>query len=781
MATFTSMPWRPRHWFRSCKSRALLACFVSLLVYLCIPVAEDAGSQVSRVLLDRRGQLVRVWLNQAHQVRFPPGAELSPKYRTCVEEFEDQRFRWHPGIDPVAVARALRQNFSSGHVQSGASTLTMQVARLRTPRDRTLWAKALEAAWSLRLEAHWSKPRIFAEYASLVPMGGNLVGVDAACWRFFGHSPAQLTWSEASLLAVLPNQPSALNLGKERPGLKRKRDRLLERLWKAGKLDTLTCALARQEPLPGSAGAFQFRAPQYAEQVALQAGPGFVTGTLDLRVQDLAERRAEEQVRRLQGIGARNVAVLVMETKTGMIRAYVGSQDWADTLSAGKNDGVVAKRSTGSLLKPFLYGLALQRGPWTPRSLLLDVPTWYGAFAPMNADQQYSGLVSMHDALVRSLNVPAVRMLADYGLDDFYWWLKGAGFGHLFRQPEGYGLPLILGGAEASLLELTPLYAMLLRDGRKVRPKLLAADSATLPADTVPLLNPGAAWLVAEILTDVKRPDIDEYHAWLDNQVPVAWKTGTSFGARDAWSIGVNAQWTIGVWIGNFEGHGIDGLSGAQSAAPLMFALFNDLTDRSRGTWVGAPNGHLRAIQVCPLSGDLAGPDCPRPELQLVPDGPRGARICALHRRMVTDRAGRFAVCSRCWNPADTAWSVETVTPPEARPYLEQRGLAAKKSIPHNPACTAVRGGTGLRLTYPDEGSRIFLPRGFEGLRGMVAEAVSDDDEALLHWFVDGRPMGKTKGVHRLAMDLSEGAHELVVQDASGQVRRVRFQVARKE
>jgi len=759
------------------KVRILLGLIVLGLILLSFPLSEEPSRALSRVLLDNKGQLLRVWLNESMQFRFPPGSPLDDKYRRSVIEFEDRRFRWHWGVDPIALLRALRQNLQSGHVKSGASTVTMQVARLRNPQARTLVAKGMEAWNALRMEWQWGKDRIFSEYASLVPMGGNVVGVEAACWRFFGHSPNHMTWAEASLLAVLPNQPTALNLVRQRPGLLLKRNRLLARLASQGRLDSLSLKQAQTEPLPEGLGAFRFRAPHYAEQVARLAPQGIVRGTLDGNMQDLAERRAQEQLQRLSSLGVHNVAVLVMETATGNVRAYVGSEDWNDTLQAGRNDGVAAARSTGSLLKPFLYGLALQRGPWTVHSLLEDVPTWYGAFSPLNADQSYSGLVTMQDALARSLNVPAIRMLSEYGLQDFYWWLKGAGLEHLFRAPDRYGLPLVIGGAEASLLEMVPLYAMLARQGS--RPSIRLWDGAS--TDSFNILSPGAAWQTAQMLTEVKRPDIDEYYQWLDNQVPVSWKTGTSFGARDAWAIGANAQWTIGIWVGNFVGGGIEGISGARSAAPLLFTLFNDLTVRSLPTWADPPNRHLRSVDICSFSGDLASDDCPKKEHLLVPSGARGMKVCAFHHRIVTDRTKRFVVCSRCWNPEDTAWTVELVLPPQAREIMQQKGSEVSQVYSHNPACHALQDGFRFALIYPDEGARIFIPRDFDGkFQRMVAEASHQDAHARLHWFLDGQPLGSTQGQHRMALNLAEGPHILVVQDASAAYRKVKFHVARK-
>lgn len=762
-------------WRLPLKVRIVAAFLLLLMLGLSWPIAPEPWGSESRVLVDRHGALLRVWLNMGMQFRFPAGASFDSKYRICVQEFEDRHFNWHPGVDPLAIVRATKQNWQAGHVQSGASTLTMQVARLRSPRERTWVAKLSEVWMSFRMEWQWSKAEIFAQYASLAPMGGNIVGVDAACWRFFAHAPDHLTWAEAALLAVLPNQPSALNLEKSRSGLMQKRNRLLAHLCAMGVLDRISLGQAQVEPLP-THGEFHFQAPHYAAQLAKDAPLGVVKGTLDLSTQDLTERRANEQLQRLAPLGVRNIAVLVLDTRTSHVLAYVGSQDWNDTLGAGRNDGVYSDRSTGSLLKPFLYGLALQRGPWTPQTLLEDVPTWYGAFAPLNADQLYSGLVPFNEALTRSLNVPAVRMLSEYGVNDFYWWLKSAGLGHLFRTPETYGLPLIIGGAEASLLELVPLYAMLLNNGHLKSPILWQGAVQ----DSSEVLHPGAAWLTAEMLTEVKRPDIDEYFQWLDNQVPVAWKTGTSFGARDAWAIGGNAQFTVGVWVGNFKGGSIEGLTGSSSAAPLMLNLINDLTLRKERTWPDPPNSRLRAADICAFSGDMAGDHCPNKIRQLLPDGARGMRACPIHRLVISDKKNQYAVCSRCWKEGDTLWGTESVIPPQARELMMSLGKSLPPRLLHNPACPALAGELRFHLVYPGEGTRVFLPRGFDGqTQKLVAEASHEDPKASLHWFLDGTPQGVTQGFHRIALNLKMGKHELILQDASGELRRIHFDVAR--
>jgi len=751
---------------------------VLLLIGLTWPIQDYSENLTSRVLLDRNGELLRVWLNSQQQYRIASGDLLDSKYLTCVKFFEDKRFDWHFGIDPIAILRAIRQNWQAEKVRSGASTITMQLARLQKPRSRTWTSKSMEAWQAMRMEWQWSKEKIIVEYASWVPMGSNVVGVATASWRFLGHSPAQLTWAESALLAVLPNQPNSLHLEKGRKRLLEKRNRLLERMAKEGLLSRELASTAQKEPLPIKGRNFHFAAPHYAAWIGRKTPNQTLVGTLDLVIQRKVEYQLELHLETLRYLGVRNAAVFVMETATGKVRAYAGSQSWNDTLGIGRNDGVSAARSTGSLLKPFLYALALERGPWSQKSQLLDVPTYFKGFHPLNADEQYSGIVRFQEALVRSLNVPAVRLLQEYGLDDFYWWLKKARLEHLFREANDYGLPLILGGAEASLQELVPLYAMLLQEGQWISPVYFENQTA----EEFQLLSPGTAYVTAQMLRDVQRPDIDEYHQWLRSQVPVAWKTGTSFGARDAWAIGGNSQWTIGVWVGNFKGGGIDGISGARSAAPLLFALINDLTSSKQRIWPDPPVSYLRKRAVCALSGDQPSENCSQVDSVLLPNGNRGMRPCSFHQKSLMNRKQSHEVCSRCWNPADTQWTVREVYPAEALLYLQRRGLMANKAIEHNPHCPAISDQNALQFIYPQAKDRIYLPVNHTGeLEHFVAEAAHRNPQAQLWWFLDGKPVGQTVGNHRLPLQANPGSHTLVVQDGGGESHKVQFFVSQRK
>jgi penicillin-binding protein 1C len=740
-----------------------------------MPVKND--DDCSKILFSSQGELLRVWLNENEQYQFPKGEKISEKYKAAVLHFEDKRFNWHFGIDPIAIIRAVKQNAKAKKIESGASTITMQVARLKKPKKRTFFAKLMEAHFALRMELWKSKDEIFAEYASVAPMGGNIVGAETACWRFFGHGSLEITWAEAALLALLPNRPSALNLEKEREKLLERRNSLLKSLAKAGYINTETLNSALQESLPKVNADWRFKTPHYAEAVlALFPKQNILHGTIDGKIQARLEGIAKNYGHRIREYSNVNISVLIAETKTGKIRGYFGSLDYYDSLSKGMIDGVRARRSTGSIMKPFLYALAMERGPYTPESLIEDVPTWFRGFSPQNSDKSYSGILPLKEALTRSLNVPAVKILSDYGVEDFQLWLKNAGLDGLSRSSESYGLSLILGGGEASLQELVPLYSMLMNEGKRTELKWLE-DS--IPDKNEQLLQSVTAYHIKEILTSVKRSDFEQYHLQFNNRIPVAWKTGTSYGSRDAWAIGVNEQWTIGVWAGNFAGGSVPNLSGSSTAAPLLFSLFNNLSDHKRKLWREFPrDANFEEVKICELSGYKAKPICPHRKNILLPVNRMQSRVCSFHKETIISRSTGFEVCSLCWNAEDTLHIVEEHYSPAVRNELRKTGREPKAEALHNPRCLAKKESAQFSIVYPENGAKLFLPSS-DALSemGFIAIAAHKQRDAELQWFLNGAFLGITKGEHKMAVTVGSGEHRIGVQDTLGIYLETRFRV----
>ncbi len=752
--------------------KLLFICLsLTLLAILTLLIPPQAKDDYSKILFDNKGELLRVWLNNDEQYKFPKSEKISEKYKATVLHFEDRRFNWHFGIDPIAVLRAIKQNLQAGQIESGASTITMQIARLKNPSKRNLLAKLRETHTALRMELWKSKDEIFAEYASIAPMGGNVVGAETACWRFFGHGLEEITWAEAALLALLPNRPSALNLEKERGKLLERRNKLLNSLAKSGYINTETLNSSLHEPLPKINANWRFKTPHYAEAVlSLFPNQTILHGTIDGKIQERLERITKNYGQRIREYSNINISVLVAETKTGKIKGYLGSLEYYDTLSKGMIDGVRAHRSTGSILKPFLYALAIERGPYTPESLVEDIPTWYRGFSPQNTDKTFSGILPLKEALVRSLNVPAVKVLSDYGVEDFHFWLKNAGLSGLFRTAEGYGLSLILGGGEASLQELVPLYSMLMNDGKRTELKWIENGKDSI-AQSEQLLQGIAAYHIREVLS------IRDHNA-----IPVAWKTGTSYGSRDAWAIGVNEQWTIGVWAGNFAGGSVANLSGSSVAAPLLFSLFNNLSDNKKELWKGLPlNAGFENIEICRLSGYKAKDFCPHKRNIKLPVNRRQNQTCPFHKEIIISKSTGFEVCSLCWNAEDTLHIVKEHYSPAIRNELRKTGREPNAEILHNPRCLAKKEEVQFSIIYPESRARLFLPSGDAlNTMGFVAIAAHKQRDAELQWFLDGTFLGSTKGEHKMAVTVGSGEHRIGVQDSLGVYLETSFRVRAK-
>lgn len=755
-----------------------------LLLYALIPVPNPVfPDDYSTVVLDQQGEILRVFLNDAQQWCFPPTDSIPAKLKAAVIHYEDRQFYRHWGVNPLAILRALKQNISAGEIVSGASTITMQVARLMKPKSRTYPNKLLEMLQSLKMELKYSKDEILSLYLNHAPYGGNIVGYQAASWRYFHKAPAQLTYSEAALLAVLPNAPGLINPVVNAGRLKHKRDALLRSLHEAGIIDSETCQLALLEPVPITTHPFDLHAPHLSQYLKdrQKNKNAIIRTTLNKQDQIRVEELLRNHIEYLARQGIRNGAALVVETRSGKVHAYVGSQGFMDSLNQGQVDGVRAPRSSGSLLKPFLYALSMDAGIILPQSMIKDVPSYYGAFSPMNADQKFDGLVSAKEALIRSLNVPAVRLLFSYGYYPFYDFLQSAGISTLFRSAEDYGLPLILGGAEATVWDMATLFRGLAQQG-KFQPLQILSNENSLKG-TSSLISPGACFLTLNVLRELKRPGAEFYWQQYQNQWPLAWKTGTSYGFRDAWAVGANPQWTIAVWVGNFDGEGNPNLSGAGCAAPLMFDIFNSLPKDPELVWFEKPEAHLRQVKLCLESGFIAGAYCTDAVTVEAPRHMRPMKICPYHRGIYVTRDHRQQVCSRCWEPGDYRQVSRLVYPPDVVQYLRERGQIIHALPPHKDDCPSHFETNPIAIIYPQQNSRLWIPRDFDGqYQRVTARVAHRNSERILYWYLNDRFTGTTRDNHTKTLTLPQGWNQLEVVDEIGNRDGKRFYVGmRKE
>ena len=746
----------------------------------------------SPVIYDREGRLLGARVAPDGQWRFPKEDSLNDKFVIALIEAEDRRFHQHIGIDPFAIARAIVLNIREGRIVSGASTISMQTIRLSRNRPRTFIEKIIEAFLAIRLELSHSKNEILALYAANAPFGGNVVGLEAAAWRWFGRGSADLSWAEAATLAVLPNNPALIHPGRNREALRSRRDALLLHLHNQNYFDADTLVLSLAENIPDEPLPLPRHAPHLLDHIVLERGMSHSSHitTIDRDIQERVSEILNRASVRFAENHIMNGAAIVLNTRTGEVFAYVGN---TETSHAGDVDIIRARRSSGSLLKPFLFAAMLDSGDLLPASLVSDIPTRVGSFAPENITRTYLGVVPANEALIRSLNVPAARALRQYGVDRFAVLLRSLGLTTLFRSGHDYGLPLILGGAEVTLWEISSLYAALGRAAEFNFPELITPNGAVnFPpsvylqslypnVSSIPVspssgssalpISPGAAWLTLNALINTVRPGDEAIWQEFAGARNIAWKTGTSYGFRDAWAIGLTPEWTVGVWIGNASGEGRAELRSAVTSAPVLFEIFSALHVMGTGArqnWFYQPASDLRLIESCSSSGFPASVNCENIFYQYSPIYSPAPPVCPFcqsivlnesqDRRITLDGTSSSIAIERKW----------FVLPPAEEWYYRRWNLDYSPLPPRENSLPLSQDGL-LALFNPEPNSEVFIPREIDGREGrIVFSAAHRYDNEVIFWHLDDVYLGQTHTFHEMEARPAPGYHTLLLVDSSG-------------
>lgn len=724
--------------------------FLLLYFIFCLP-KNLFVTPYSTVVEDSNGDVLMAHIASDGQWRFPASDSVPAKFATALITFEDKRFYNHWGVSIMSLSRAMIQNLKAKRVVSGGSTLSMQVIRMSRQRTgKSIWDKLKEMVMAVRLETRFSKDEILSLHAAHAPFGGNVVGLEAASWRYFGHSGKQLSWGEASMLAVLPNAPSLMHLSKNRSQLRAKRDRLLKRLFDRGEITELEYQTALEEELPQSPKPLPQMTPHYMAFLSNQGYQGkryqsTIDKDLQKEVNNIVQRRY--QVNSSHGIN--NACVLVLDVETKDVLAYTGNTPCTEE-DKKHVDIIQAPRSTGSILKPFLYALAMQNGELTPNMLLADYPTRINGYAPENYESNYDGLVPTSEALARSLNIPAVRLLSEYGVPRFKSNLEDLGLSTLFRPANEYGLALILGGAEANIWDLGHAYAEM--------------ASAASGKGSNNIVSPGVAWEILNAMSSVNRPQIEQYWNRFEGREKIAWKTGTSFGARDAWAIGLTQKYVVAVWVGNATSEGVTGMTGSNTAAPILFDVFQYLPDT---TWFEQPTRSMKGIDLCIASGQRATNHCPATQRSWVPSPCLTVNQCPWHKQIYVSRKTGERVFAQCAETGEMQQKVYMVIPAIAEQYYKMNHPEYETLPKFRASCLS--GDKDFELTYPLPKSSLQIPRLISGGIGqLVFEAAHRQSGAEIFWYLDDEFLTTTKDVHQVQCQPSKGKHVLSITDASG-------------
>lgn len=727
-----------KRWFRWPVITAISAFVVFFALHVIFPLKVNVD--YSQLVVADDGTVLSAYLNKEEKWRlYTELDEITPELSKAIVYKEDKYFNYHFGVNPFAIGRAFYNNLTQGRRTSGASTITMQVARLLYPAKRTYGNKIIEIFRAFQLEWMYSKKEILQLYLNLVPYGSNIEGVKSATLLYLGKMPNHLSVSEITALAIIPNRPVSLSLGVNNFAIEKERNKWLQRFKAEGVFDAKVIDDAMVEPFD----AHRRPAPHYAPHLSRrlkEASPtvpilkSAIKYTRQLEVENIVAN----YINRLRTLSIHNAAVMVVDNTTRKVICYIGSADFNNPLDGGQVDGAVAVRSPGSALKPFLYARAFEQGVATPRTMMNDVPLNISGYEPENYDEKFHGRISVGQALALSLNIPAVKLLDQVTVDDFSKQLVKAGFSTIKQQKKNLGLSLILGGCGVKLEEMAALYSAFANYGVYSPLNYMASDTVALK---VPVVSPEAAYMVTNVLIQITRPDLPNNFQSSPHLPKIAWKTGTSYGRRDAWSLGYNRRYTIGVWVGNFSGRGVPELSGADIATPLLFEIFNKLDYNSSVHWYSPPN-KIDLRLVCSQTGDLPADYCTDLVQDVFIPGISPSVTCNHKKWVAVNADSTISYCTNCQPSNGFVRKMYDNLAPELVSYYELNKINYPKIPPHNPQCLRVFRDNAPQITSPSDGTE-YLVEAAEPQKIMLS-AHTPTDVKFIYWYVDDKFYMKT-------------------------------------
>lgn len=741
-----------------------------LLLNILFPLPDKV--EYSTIITDAKGEVVNAYLTPDDKWRMKTELkEISPLLRKTIIAKEDKYFYYHPGINVFAVGRAFVKNVFKMKRISGASTITMQVARALEPRKRTVWAKIAETFRALQLEWKYDKDEILQLYLNLVPYGGNIEGVKAASLLYFKKNPDHLSLAEITALSIIPNRPSSLVIGKNNEGIVKERNRWLQQFADDGVFTKKEIEDAIAEPLQASRSEVPHYIPHLSYKLRKLSSAHTVQSNIVLNTQRKIEKLTEDYIRTLKLKNINNAAVVVIDNRTHKIVSYVGSAQFFDTTDGGQVNGAAAIRQPGSTLKPLLYALSIDEGFITPKTVLNDVPINFNGYAPENYDQKFKGAVTVEYALEHSLNIPSVKGLRQLGKDKLIQKLVACDFKQIQKDKSKLGLSMILGGCGTTLEELTGLFSAFANNGLYVQPQFINSKGE---GKKVQVVSPSAAYMITEILSKVNRPDFPINWTATEHMPKIAWKTGTSYGRRDAWSIGYNKNYTVGVWVGNFSGLGIGDLSGANTATPLLFKIFNTIDYDSNSDWY-APPKDCELRQVCNETGLTPGKYCTNLISDYFIPLTSNTAPCNHIQEVKVSADSSLSYCETCAPATGYTKKLYKIIAPEMQDHFFSNGIAFQSIPAHNPSCEKIFKGDGPSITSPLNGTEYYVDR--KNPEPLQLSANTANDVSKIYWYVNNEFYKASSAKEKQFFVPKEGPLKISCTDDKGRNRNIMITV----
>jgi penicillin-binding protein 1C len=715
------------------RSGLVLLCLVLLFLvfHLLFPLPDKI--EYSTIITDDKGEVIHAFLTKTEKWRMKTELdEISPLLRKTIVQKEDKYFYRHFGVNPVAVTRAFFMNVFTGRRTSGASTITMQVARALEPKRRNLGNKIIELFRALQVEMKYSKDEILQLYLNLVPYGGNIEGVKSASVLYFGKNPNHLSLAEITALSIIPNRPSTLVMGKNNDEIVKQRNKWLNRFAREKIFTPKEIEDALAEPLTARRGIVPRLAPHLANKLK-QSGVVNIQTNLALNTQLKIEKLVEDYVRTQRLRNINNAAVMIIDNETHKVIAYVGSGNFKDTMDAGQVNGVAAVRQPGSTLKPLVYGLCFDEGLLTPKKIMNDVAVNFAGYAPENYDKNFNGPVTVEYALEHSLNIPAIKALNMLGKEKMIDQLSSIGFKQIQTKQKALGLSLILGGCGTTLEQLTGMYSCFANDGLYYRPSFTKDDSSV---HRKRVLSADASYMITDILSRINRPDFPLHWDATAHLPRIAWKTGTSYGRRDAWSIGYNKKYTVGVWVGNFSGVGVAHLSGAEIATPLLFRIFNTLDYDADRSWF-TPPADLEQRKVCSETGMPPAAQCTNVILDYFVTGISSTQTCNNFSEIAVNENETMSYCKSCEPTVGFKRKGYKLIAPELQNWMQMNRIAFEPIPAHNPACEKIFKDGAPQITSPVNGTEYLISKSNPEPLQLVCE--TGNDVSRVYWYINNK------------------------------------------